>query len=219
MQQKTKKIERSAIDNRHAHTRFDLVNYFSIKDFYHKLCMKLFMDYYVIFDQLINCPSRLEVQVLITDSLLFSFRHSRWLTFMMRRRGSCSFPFLVMCNWLVIELRICLSSPTSFLYLSWQSSWLLWSFRSYLKECKKCSSKAFYREVGFTLRVEFRSIAFYVLRGNAWVLPLGEKLTSFTAIDGIIYSNKYPVYYSRNSSQISVMILCGHSFLSEECKA
>ena len=68
--------------------------------------------------------------------LLFSFRHSRWLTFMMRRRGSCSFPLLVTCNWLVTELRICLSSPASFLYLSWQSSWLLWSFRSYLKECK-----------------------------------------------------------------------------------
>ena len=98
--------------------------------------MKLFMDYYVIFDQLINCPSRLEVLVLITDSLLFSFRHSRWLTFMMRRRGSCSFPLLVTCNWLVTELRICLSSPASFLYLSWQSSWLLWSFPSYLKECK-----------------------------------------------------------------------------------
>ena len=68
--------------------------------------------------------------------LLFSFRHSRWLTSMMRRRGSCSFPFLVMCNWLVIELQICLSCPTSFLYLSWQSIWLLWSFPSYLKECK-----------------------------------------------------------------------------------
>ena len=33
--------------------------------------MKLFMDYYVIFDQLINCPSRLEVLVLIMDSYYF----------------------------------------------------------------------------------------------------------------------------------------------------
>ena len=219
MQQKTKKIERSATDNRHAHTRFDLVNYFSIKDSYHKLCMKLFMDYYVIFDRLINCPSRLEVQFLITDSLHFSFRHSRWLTFMMRRRGGCSFLLLVMCNWLVAELRICLSSPAIFLYLNWQSSWLLWSFRSYLEECKKCSTKAFYREVDFTLWVEFRSITFYFLRRNTCVLLLWEKLASVTAIDGSIYSNKYPVYYSRNSSQISVMILCGHSCLSEECKA
>lgn len=72
MQQKTKKIERSATDNRHAYTRFDLVNYISIsKDSYHKLCMKLFMDRYVIFDQLINCPSRLEVLVLIMDSYYF----------------------------------------------------------------------------------------------------------------------------------------------------
>ena len=71
MQQKTKKIERSATDNRHAHTRFDLVNHISLKDSYHKLCMKLFMDRYVIFDQLINCPSRLEVLVLIMDSYYF----------------------------------------------------------------------------------------------------------------------------------------------------
>ena len=71
MQQKTKKIERSATDNRHTHMRFDLVNYFSINDSYHKFCMKLFMDYYVIFDQLINCPSRLEVLVLIMDSYYF----------------------------------------------------------------------------------------------------------------------------------------------------
>ena len=71
MQQKTKKIERSATDNRHANTRFYLFNYSSIKDSYHKLCMKLFMDYYVIFDQLIDCPSKLEVLVLIMDSYYF----------------------------------------------------------------------------------------------------------------------------------------------------